>query len=315
MSDKTPYSRTEESNNREKTMRKELAPTVLRKLGNIVSDRNVSGMQLIAVQPQSGPPLVVWVKCAWKPGTSGNCAVQMAFPGKEDRAQSPEEVVSVVVEKTERAEARGATHLLLLAADDAGSNPLAAYLLATDQIAYVVSGSVEIDESLTRNGASPSIYIVAKGERQLPLVELVRSQSIDLLHMPALPSLPADAIEDLNEIPVGVTEPEMTYRTSASYARDPKVRSYVITRANGNCEYCGEKGFLMSDGKSHYVEAHHIIALADDGKDTPENVIALCPKHHREAHFGMNRGQLEAEMTSLLKAISKTHNHAAAHRR
>jgi 5-methylcytosine-specific restriction protein A len=315
MSEKTPYSRTEESNNREKTMRKELAPTVLRKLGNIVSDRNVSGMQLITVQPQSGLPLVVWVKCAWKPGTSGNCAVQMAFPSKEDRAQSPEEVVSVVVEKTERAEARGATHLLLLAADDAGRNLLAAYILATDRIAYVVSGSVEIDESLTRNGASPSIYIVAKGERQLPLVEFVKSQSIDLLHMSALPLLLSDAIEDLNDVPPGVDEPEKVYRTSASYARDSKVRSYVIARANGNCEYCGEKGFLMADGKSYYVEAHHIIALADDGKDTPENVIALCPKHHREAHFGKNREQLEAEMTSFLKSLTKAHNQVAAHRR
>jgi len=26
------------------------------------------------------------------------------------------------------------------------------------------------------------------------------------------------------------------------------------------------------------------------------NVIALCPKHHREAHFGERRAELEKEM-------------------
>lgn len=302
MSDKTAYARTEESNNREKTMRKGLAPAILRKLGDIVSDRNVSGMQFITVQPQSGPQLVVWVKCAWKPGTSGNCAVQMAFPGKEDRAESPEEVVNVVVEKTKRAELRGATHLLLLAADNEGQKPLAAYLLPTGQTANILRQSVKIDESLTRNGASPSIYITAKGERQLPLVEIVRSLSTDLLKLHTQPLSPSDAIEDLNELPEGVVEPEKTYRLSGSYARDAKVRSYVIARAKGVCEYCGEEGFLMSDGKSHYLEAHHIIALADEGRDTIENVIALCPRHHREAHYGVNRVKLEAEMANLLKS-------------
>lgn len=310
MSEKTAYARTKESNNREKTMRKDLAPAILMKLGDIVSDRNVSGMQFITVQPQSGPQMVVWVKCAWKPGTSGNCAVQMAFPSKEDRAESPEDVVSVVVEKTKRAELRGATHLLLLAADNKGLMPLAAYLLPTGQTGNIVRRAVEIDESLTRNGASPSIYITATSERQLPLVELVRSQSTDLLQLSMQSLLPSDAIDDLNELPLGVSEPEKTYRMSASYARDPRIRSFVIARAKGFCEYCGEQGFLVSDGKSLYVEAHHIIALADDGKDTLENVIALCPRHHREAHYGMNRTELETEMARLLRALSKTHNQA-----
>ena len=103
MSEKTPYSRSEESNSREISMRKELAPLVLKNLGKIISDRKVRGMQMVTVQPLSGPPLVAWVKCAWKPGNSGNCAVQMAFPGKEDRAHTADDVVNVVVEKTKRA--------------------------------------------------------------------------------------------------------------------------------------------------------------------------------------------------------------------
>ena len=282
-------------------MRKEVAPLVLKNLGEIILDRKVSGMQMITVQPLSAPPLVVWVKCAWKPGNSGNCAVQMAFPRKEDRAQTADDVVNVVVEKTKRASGRGATHLLLLAADNAGHKALAAFMLAIDQVGSVVKQAVAIDESLTRNGASPSIYITANGERQVALVEIVKKNSIDLLRLPENPLSLTDAIDDLNVWPSGVIAPEKTYRMSASYSRDPRIRSFVINRAKGRCEYCGEQGFLMSDGKSHYIEAHHIIALADEGEDTVENVIALCPKHHREAHFGANRTTLETEMARLLK--------------
>jgi len=301
MSEKTPYSRSEESNSREISMRKELAPLVLKNLGDIISDRKVRGMQMVTVQPLSAPPLVVWVKCAWKPGNSGNCAVQMAFPGKGDRAHTAEDVVNVVVEKGKRAADRGATHLFLLAADDAGHKPIAAYLLPVDQIGIVIKEAVAVDESLTRNGASPSIYITANGERQVPLVEIVKKYSIDLLRLQENPLSPMDAIDDLNAWPSGVIAPEKTYRMSASYSRNSKIRTFVINRAKGRCEYCGEQGFLMSDGKSRYLEAHHIISLADEGEDTVENVIALCPKHHREAHFGANRTALETEMTRLLK--------------
>ena len=112
MTEKTPYSRSLESNSRERKMRTQMVPSILTTLGELVSDRKVNGMQMVTVQPPSGPPLVVWVKCAWKPGTSGNCAVQMAFPSKEDRAHTAEEVVNVVEEKTKRAIDRGATHIL-----------------------------------------------------------------------------------------------------------------------------------------------------------------------------------------------------------
>ncbi|ABW66729.1 HNH endonuclease [Desulfosudis oleivorans] len=301
MTKRTPYARSPESNSRETSMRKELAPFVLKNIGEIISDRKVSGMQMITVQPISGPSLVVWVKCAWKPGNSGNCAVQMAFPGKEDRAQTADEVVGVVLEKTKRANDRGATHILLLAADNDGHKPLAAYILSVNQVGSVVKEAVAVDESLTRNGASPSIYITAKGDRQIELVNIVKKYSIDLLKSSEnqLPS--TDAINDLNAYPPGISEPEKISRMSPSYSRDPKIRSFVIKRAKGRCEYCGEQGFLMSDGQNYYLEAHHIIALADEGEDTVENVIALCPKHHREAHFGANKEKLEVEMAKLIK--------------
>jgi hypothetical protein len=282
-------------------MREILAPMMLQSLGKITNRDKISGMQMISVKPASGPPSTVWVKCAWKPGNSGNCAVQMAFPNKENRAHSSDEVVNIVIDLAKRANDRGATHLLLLAADNDGFVPLAAYMLPIDQVGKLVKEAVSFDESLTRNGASPSIYITGKGERQAALVEIVKKYSIDLLELTKNTLFQSDAIEDLNSEPEGVSSPEKIFRSSASYLRDPKIRSYVIKRAKGCCEYCGEKGFLMADDKSHYLEAHHIIALANEGKDTVENVIALCPQHHREAHFGANRAMLETELVKLTK--------------
>jgi len=88
------------------------------------------------------------------------------------------------------------------------------------------------------------------------------------------------------------------------FQRDPKVRNYVLARAKGLCEWCGAKGFETRSG-SIYLETHHIQPLSESGSDTISNVIALCPSHHREAHFGKNAASLKKE---LLKFVKKTNN-------
>jgi 5-methylcytosine-specific restriction enzyme A len=110
------------------------------------------------------------------------------------------------------------------------------------------------------------------------------------------------AIDDLNSEPAGNAAPLRTSYSGTFIVRDDKVRQRVIRRANGKCEFCGELGFLKADG-TRYVEAHHIISLADQGPDTLENVIALCPNHHREAHFGENLVALEAEFLLKLEKL------------
>jgi 5-methylcytosine-specific restriction protein A len=101
------------------------------------------------------------------------------------------------------------------------------------------------------------------------------------------------AIDDLaGAAPTGNESPDRALHSGYSYKRDPKVRAHVIKRSNGRCEYCGSPGFLMANG-DRYIEAHHVIALSQQGPDTPQNVIALCPDHHREAHFGVDAEALE----------------------
>jgi 5-methylcytosine-specific restriction protein A len=114
---------------------------------------------------------------------------------------------------------------------------------------------------------------------------------------------PQSAMEDLDQLPPGVERPERTVVTVTPFKRDQMVREYVLQRANGRCEYCDQQGFLMPNGR-RYLEAHHIVALSCEGPDTVNNLIALCPSHHREAHFGTNAEVLNATMLDKLKVIA-----------
>jgi 5-methylcytosine-specific restriction protein A len=108
-----------------------------------------------------------------------------------------------------------------------------------------------------------------------------------------------DAFDDLEEAPYGAEVPERLRTDGYTYKRNRMVRDHVIRRAKGCCEYCGEEGFLMRGGRP-YLEAHHIIGLGDNGPDTVSNVIGLCPKHHREAHFGEKAIELNREFEAII---------------
>jgi len=112
----------------------------------------------------------------------------------------------------------------------------------------------------------------------------------------------ANAIDDL-----GTDTRDRAKKVVCTYARNEKVRDAARRRAKGTCEFCGRPGFIKPDG-TRYLEAHHIIALADDGEDRPTNVIALCPNDHREAHFGKRAKEIEKEMQQKLETITKSMN-------
>jgi 5-methylcytosine-specific restriction protein A len=88
------------------------------------------------------------------------------------------------------------------------------------------------------------------------------------------------------------------------FVRDPRVRADVKRRSNGHCEFCGDAGFEMSSG-SLYLETHHIIPLAEGGLDEAENVIALCPRDHRMAHYSRDAVTMRSEMTKIVSRLQE----------
>lgn len=99
----------------------------------------------------------------------------------------------------------------------------------------------------------------------------------------------------------GTETPQRRETSSKKFFRDPKVRRWVLGRAKGSCEFCGEQGFKTLSGML-YLETHHIIPLSEGGSDLITNVIALCPNHHREAHYGENWKDLRVQLFEVLSA-------------
>jgi 5-methylcytosine-specific restriction protein A len=67
--------------------------------------------------------------------------------------------------------------------------------------------------------------------------------------------------------------------------RSKAVRYYVLKRANGVCEGCGEPAPFRNKEGILYLEPHHIKRLSDGGPDNPSWVAGLCPNCHRKAHY------------------------------
>lgn len=108
---------------------------------------------------------------------------------------------------------------------------------------------------------------------------------------------------ELDKLPEGKALRKET--TTSVFERSPQIRNYVLERAKGFCELCGEKGFKTSSG-SIYLESHHIQPLSEDGSDSIGNVIALCPNHHREAHYGMDNEQLKLSLLMCVEKLNKS---------
>jgi hypothetical protein len=84
------------------------------------------------------------------------------------------------------------------------------------------------------------------------------------------------------------------------FDRSRLVRSSVLLRAKGICEWCGKKGFDMANG-GIYMETHHIVPLSAGGSDSESNIVALCPNHHREAHYGLISEKMQTDLLARKK--------------
>lgn len=88
--------------------------------------------------------------------------------------------------------------------------------------------------------------------------------------------------------------------SSSVFVRDPALRAAALRRAKGRCEFCLRPGFTMADGKV-FLETHHVIPLSEGGRDSADNVAAVCPNHHREAHHGSRATAIRETLLSRLR--------------
>lgn len=146
--------------------------------------------------------------------------------------------------------------------------------------------------------------------QEAPVVAPEADFAVDPLHV----SNDAPALPEITETSYGVGVVDQFVNDSErrdpvlvqGYERERSavVRQMVMARSNGCCEWCGQPGFKKHDGQI-YLESHHVVPLYQDGDDSIENVIALCPNDHRMAHYGENRDDLAIEMLLRVEEILK----------
>lgn len=102
------------------------------------------------------------------------------------------------------------------------------------------------------------------------------------------------AVKNINK------EPKTT--ETVVYYRDPYLKQMVKRIADGKCQCCGNDAPFIDKQGEPYLEAHHVVRLADGGKDAMDNMVAICPNCHRKVHV-LN----DAVDTIILEGIAE-HN-------
>lgn len=111
-------------------------------------------------------------------------------------------------------------------------------------------------------------------------------------------SLQDDESKRLERLQNASKTPEKTAVLSVGYKRNPDVVAQVLLNAKGVCQYCLKQAPFKKPDESPYLEVHHIIHLSENGDDSVENAIALCPNCHKEAHFGQRKDEMRNEIKS-----------------
>jgi predicted restriction endonuclease len=88
------------------------------------------------------------------------------------------------------------------------------------------------------------------------------------------------------QMPSGREQPERRPRTSSQIVRDSRVKEWVKSLYNSECQVCGH---VIETRNGRLAEAAHIVPLGDPhgGPDIVENLLCLCPNHHRAFDVGV----------------------------
>jgi nitrite reductase/ring-hydroxylating ferredoxin subunit len=91
-----------------------------------------------------------------------------------------------------------------------------------------------------------------------------------------------DIIQDLRNVVPSLSE-QVEYK-GKRYKRDNKTIADLKIIRDFKCQICGV--YILKKDGSYYIEAAHIIAKSSKGVETPDNILILCPNHHKEFDYG-----------------------------
>lgn len=92
----------------------------------------------------------------------------------------------------------------------------------------------------------------------------------------------AEILNDLKNLKE--TDTEEIIINHKSYKRDNKTIAQIKIIRDFKCQMCGIH--IPKKNGEKYIEAAHIIPKHLKGRECPENIILLCPNHHKEYDLG-----------------------------
>jgi 5-methylcytosine-specific restriction protein A len=110
--------------------------------------------------------------------------------------------------------------------------------------------------------------------------------------------------QNLSE-PKGYQSPVVVERLQKVFARDPRVKTWILQKSNGICESCGGNAPFYINGGIPYLEVHHVVPLSLSGTDTISNCVALCPNCHRALHYSQNAKELIEMLYNKIDRLQK----------
>jgi 5-methylcytosine-specific restriction enzyme A len=129
---------------------------------------------------------------------------------------------------------------------------------------------------------------------ELKPVEALSIEEAELFGL--LVDLWQEPLERLRERAIGRADRDQEPEKQEVVSRSEALRVYVLRRADGKCEACGELApFETRDGRP-YLEIHHVRSLADERLDHPGWVAAVCPNCHRRMHHGKDGDAYNARL-------------------
>ena len=86
---------------------------------------------------------------------------------------------------------------------------------------------------------------------------------------------------------IDTKEPEEIIIKGKSYKRNNKVIAYLKILRNFECQICRTK--ILKQNGTYYCEAAHIQEKHNKGPETADNLLILCPNHHKEFDLGKKK--------------------------
>lgn len=90
--------------------------------------------------------------------------------------------------------------------------------------------------------------------------------------------------------------PRQVVVNGKTYERDNKTIA-TLKVLRDECQICGK--FILKKNGDHYVEAAHIKGKSKGGPETPDNILILCPNHHKEFDLG-NRNIISSSSKKIV---------------